>query len=173
MSERPSVVIIGAGGHAHVMLEVLRRQGVTEVVGFFDDAEELQGTVTRGGLRVIGRTDPQSLRSCEADAFVVGIGSNRIRAMLFERCVEAGLRPHTAIHPGAIIAESASLGEGVHVTAGVCICAHASVGSDVILNTSCTVDHDNTIGDHAFIAPGVNLGGDVTIGEGAFVGIGA
>lgn len=173
MSERPRVVILGAGGHAHVMLDVLRRQGAAEVIGFLDAAEELQGTRTRGGLEVIGGTDAADVRNCGADAFVVAIGSNQIRQMIFERCIEAGLAPWTAVHPAATVAESATLGEGAQVVAGVIVCPHATVGRDVILNTACTVDHDNVIGAHAFIAPGAHLGGDVRVGVRAFIGIGA
>ncbi len=173
MKDQPSVVIIGAGDHAHVMLDVLRCQGDTEILGFLDDAEELQGARTRGGLEVIGRTDPDGLRACGADAFVVGIGNNGIRRMLFERCCAAGLQPWTAIHPETVIADSATVGDGTHIVAGVTVDPHAVVGENVLLNTACTVDHDNVIGDHAFIAPGANLGGDVTVGPEAFVGIGA
>ncbi|MGI5819795.1 MAG: acetyltransferase [Armatimonadota bacterium] len=173
MSDLPRVVIIGAGGHAQVMLDVLRRQGGAEIVGFLDDAEELQGTRTRGGLEVIGRTDAESLRTCDAGAFVVAIGSNRIRKMLYERCVEAGMSPWRAVHPHATVAESAILGEGAQVVAGVVVNPHATVGADVILNTGCTVDHDNIVGDHAFLAPGAHLGGDVHVGVSAFIGIGA
>ena len=173
MSQRPGVVILGAGGHGHVLLEALRLQDEAEVLGLLDDNEDLQGTRTRGDIEVIGRTDFESLRNCKADAFVVAIGNNRIRRMLFNRALEAGLAPWTTVHPSAIIAESATIGDGTQVIAGVVINPHATVGVDVVLNTGCTVDHDNTIGDHAFLAPGVHLGGDVQIGEGAFIGIGA
>lgn len=173
MNNRPSVVIIGAGGHAHVMLDVLRCQGEADVIGFLDDADELQGTHTRGGIQVIGRTNPETIGGCGAEAFVVAIGNNRVRAMLFDRCSEAGLQPWTGVHPAATVAESATIGDGAHVVGGVHVCAHARVGADVILNTACTIDHDNVIGDHAFIAPGANLGGDVRVGASAFVGIGA
>lgn len=173
MSKLPKVVIIGAGEHAQVMLDVLRCQGSSEVIGFLDDDEGLQGTRTRGGLEVIGRTDSETIANCGAGAFVAAIGNNRVRAMLFDRCLEAGLRPWTAIHPSAVIAQSASLGAGTHVVAGVIVNPHAVVGANVILNTACTVDHDNIIGDHAFIAPGAHLGGDVHVGASAFVGIGA
>ena len=172
MSDLPKVVIIGAGGHAHVMLDVLRRTGA-DVVGFLDDDDQLQGKLTRGGLQVIGRTDQRTIRSSGAGAFVVAIGSNNIRAMLFDRCLEAGLTPHSAIHPSAVIAQSATLGDGAQVVAGVIVCPHARIGANVILNTSCTIDHDNVIEDHCFIAPGAHIGGDVRIGASAFIGIGA
>lgn len=173
MNHLPRVVVIGAGGHAHVMLDVLRRQGACEVMGFLDDADDLQGCVTRGGVNVIGHTDIGCLRDCGADAFVVAIGSNRIRKMLFERCIEAGLQPWGAIHPEAVIADTAMLGNGIQAVARAVVNPHAKVGVNVILNTACTVDHDNVLGDHCFLAPGVHLGGDVRIDRGAFIGIGA
>ena len=173
MSERTRVVVIGAGGHGHVMVDVLRLQGRVEVIGFLDDDDELQGAVTRAGVEVIGRTDPETLATCGAEAFVVGVGSNRIRSMLFDRCLDAGMSPWTAVHPSAVIAESATLGEGAQVVAQVVVNPHATIGRNVVLNTACTVDHDCFVGDDAFLAPGVNLGGDVSVGAMAFVGIGA
>ncbi len=169
----PRVVIVGAGGHGHVMADVIRCQGNARLIGFLDDSEDLQGRVTRGGIEVVGRTDPESMAACGADAFVVAIGNNRVRAMLYERCLEAGLKPWKAVHPAAVIAESASLGDGIQAVAGAIVNPHASVGRDVIVNTGCTVDHDNVLEDHAFVGPGANLGGDVHVGESAFIGIGA
>lgn len=122
---------------------------------------------------MIGKTAPENLAICGADAFLVAIGSNRIRALLFDRCREAGLTPWVGVHPTAVIAHGAELGGGTQVVAQVVVNPGARVGRDVILNTACTVDHDCVIGDHAFIAPGVHLGGEVTIGERAFIGIGA
>jgi len=173
MGARPRVVVIGAGGHGRVMVDVLRCQDEVEVLGFLDDAEDLQGTMTPAGVRVIGRTAPEDLATYGADHFLVAIGSNRIRAMLFDRCLEAGLTPWVGVHPSAVIAQSAGLGGGTQVVAQVVVNPDARVGRDVILNTACTVDHDCVIGDHAFIAPGAHLGGEVTIGERAFIGIGA
>lgn len=170
---KPKIVIIGSGGHGHVMLDVLRRQGLGEVVGFLDDREELLHTATRGGVPVIGSTDWQTLPRGVAEAFVVAIGSNEIRRKKYDGGIEAGLRPWQAVHPSATIAETAELGEGVQVVGGVIINPFAQIGSNIILNTGCTVDHDCRIGDHAFVAPGVNLGGTVHVGELAFIGIGA
>ncbi|HCA47812.1 MAG TPA: hypothetical protein DEP45_10795 [Armatimonadetes bacterium] len=173
MTDRPGVVVIGAGGHGRVMVDVVRCQGKAEVVGFLDDAADLQGTISPIGVPIIGRTGPEDIAGCGAVAFVVAIGSNRIRAMLFDRCLSAGLTPWPAVHPSAVIAESATLGGGTQVVAQAVVNPGARVGRNVILNTACTVDHDCIVADHAFLAPGVNLGGEVTVGESAFVGIGA
>ena len=173
MIETPLVVIIGAGGHGRVMADVVRCQGGCEVAGFLDDALELQGTTSPVGVPIIGRTALDDIAGCGAGSFIVAIGSNRIRAMLFERCLDAGLTPWLAVHPSAVIAQSAEIDDGTQVVAQVVVNPGARVGRNVILNTACTIDHDCTVADHAFIAPGVNLGGEVTVGERAFVGIGA
>lgn len=171
MSEQARVVIVGAGGHGHVMLDVVLLQGQAEVVGFLDDREEVQGQLTRGGYPVVGRTDFTSVAG--ASHFLVALGNNAVRARLYAAACAAGLQPWTAIHPSAVIASSAFLGPGAQIVAGVIVNPFARVGADVILNTASTVDHDCVLGDHSFLGPGVHLGGNVTIEPLAFVGTGA
>ena len=173
MSTKPRLVIVGAGGHGHVMLDVLRCQGAAEIVGFLDDRAELRGTLSRGGVPIVGSTDWQQLPAGTADAFLVAIGSNDVRRRQFEAFVASGLEPWSAVHPSAIIAANATLGGGGQVVAGVIINPFAEIGRNVLLNTACTVDHDCRIGDHAFLGPGAHLGGCVEVGEMAFIGMGA
>ena len=173
MSARPTVVIVGAGGHGHVLLDVLLRQDLAEVVGFLDDRENLLGTNTRAGVAIVGNTDFARVAAGLAEAFVVAIGNNKIRRRQFEAALAAGLRPWPAVHPSAVIADSAELGAGIQVIGGVVINPFAAIGVDVILNTGCTVDHDCQVGDHAFLGPGVHLGGAVEVGKMAFLGLGA
>ncbi|MCX7597344.1 MAG: acetyltransferase [Armatimonadetes bacterium] len=173
MRHQPRVVIIGAGGHGRVMLDVLRCQGTAEVVGFVDDAPGLQGS-TAHGLPVLGTVeDLVKLRHQGIEAFVAAIGDNAIRAKKFACATEAGLAPWDAIHPSAVIAADVTWAPGVQVVAGVVVNTGAQLGNNVILNTACSVDHDCRVGDHCFIGPGARLGGTVKIEEGAFLGIGA
>lgn len=169
---QPRVLIVGAGGHGRVMLDVLRRQGEAAVVGFCDDAPALQGAQV-DGVPVVGPLDAAHVAAARADAVVVAIGHNATRARRLDDALALGLTPWRAVHPSAVIADSAVLGEGVQVVAGVIVNPHAAIGDNVILNTACTVDHDCRVQAHAFIAPGANLGGTVHIGSGAFIGIGA
>lgn len=173
MSSKPRIVVMGAGGHGHVVLDVLRRQGLTEIVGFLDDREELHGTTSPEGVAILGGTDWGQLPPDTAEAFVVAIGDNSVRRSKYEKALKAGLTPWLAIHPSAIIADSAELGAGIQVVAGAIINPFARVGCNVILNTACTVDHNCRVGDHAFLGPGVHLGGEVEVGEMALVGLGA
>jgi sugar O-acyltransferase (sialic acid O-acetyltransferase NeuD family) len=169
---KPRVLIVGAGGHGRVMLDVLQCQGESEVLGFIDDRPELAGREI-GGLRVLGGPGDLAALEPPPSHFLVAIGSNAVRAELFGRWRARGLLPWSAVHPTATLAAGVRLGPGAQVVAGVIVNPEAVIGENVILNTACSVDHHCRVGDNAFIGPGARLGGEVRVGEGAFVGIGA
>lgn len=171
------VIILGAGGHAQVVADVLQCMagaggggGGLTVVGYLDDNPALAGRRFLG-LPVLGPL--AALADVPHDVAVPGIGDNRTRQRLFERLAGQGEVFGVARHPHSIIAADVAVGAGTVVCAGVVVNTGSRIGTDVILNTACSVDHHNAIGDHVHIAPGTHLGGDVTIGAGTLVGIGA
>jgi sugar O-acyltransferase (sialic acid O-acetyltransferase NeuD family) len=168
------VLILGAGGHAQVVADILMRAceagAKFQPIGFLDDNPSLTGMAIRG-LPVLGTI--AQLDEFDHEAIIVAIGDNRTRAHIFETLQARGEQIANAIHPAAVLAPDVCLGKGVMICAGVVVNTGTIIGDNVILNTSCTVDHHNYIGNHAHIAPGVHLGGDVTIGEGTVIGIGA
>lgn len=168
------VVILGAGGHAQVVADILWRmrdagQDVLPVA-YLDDDVALHGQ-TFLNVPVLGATE--KLAEVEHEAVVVAIGNGRIRQQLFTTLQQQGEQFVIARHPTAVIARDVQIGLGSMICANVVVNTGAVIGQNVILNTACTVDHHNRIGDHAHIAPGAHLGGDVQVGEGTLVGIGA
>jgi sugar O-acyltransferase (sialic acid O-acetyltransferase NeuD family) len=168
------VLILGAGGHAQVVADILLRMrdagAAVAPIGYLDDNVELTGR-TLLDLPVFGGLDAAS--NIEHDAVIVAIGHNQTRQHIFEALLARDERFMVARHPSAIIAPDVQIGPGTMICAGAVVNPGSAIGANVILNTGCTVDHHNTIGDHAHIAPGVHLGGDVRIGSGTLVGIGA
>jgi sugar O-acyltransferase (sialic acid O-acetyltransferase NeuD family) len=167
------VLILGAGGHAQVVADILLRslekRGVYKPIGFLDDNPKLIGT-TFLSLPVLGII--AQLDESKHDAVIVAIGDNHTRARLFQLVKARGERVVSAVHPSATLAPDVCLREGAMICAGVVVNTGTVICDDVILNTGCTVDHHNYVGSHAHVAPGVHLGGNVHIGEGAFIGIG-
>jgi sugar O-acyltransferase (sialic acid O-acetyltransferase NeuD family) len=167
------LVIVGAGEHGRVVLELFRALG-TEPLGFVephaapDDPERVVD-----GLRILGDLETNGAWRDGAAAFVAALGDNEARRVAFERCLALGLKPAMAIHPHAIVLGGASVAGGATVCAGAIVGVGASVGPNAIINTGATLDHDDRIAAHAHVAPGAHLGGRVSVGEGAFVGIGA
>ena len=153
--------LIGAGGHAKVIADILIQCG-RPPVAFLDDApqhNQLLGIAVIKGLEL---PEPDS-------AVIVAVGDNATRERIAQRYERFGV----AIHPSAIVGRDAEIGPGSVVMAGAVINAGARVGSHCIVNTGAIVDHDCLISDFAHIAPGAMLGGNVRVGRGSMVGLGA
>jgi len=159
--------ILGAGGHAKVVIETSIQCGFNPVA-VFDDDEQLIGTNV-SQVPVIGRISSLSLP--ESGLAFIAIGSNRVRNILHEKFT--CLRWATLIHPSAYVCKTASIGTGSLVCAGAVIQPDTVIGRHAIINTGANIDHDCRIGNFAHICPGSNLAGGVTIGEGSMIGIGS
>lgn len=170
------VVGLGAGGHAKVVMEILRFHESYELVGLLDPKPELHGKNVLG-VPVLGDDDLlPALKHKGAGHFFVGLGSvgdTRPRQRLFELALQCGMKPVDAVHLQAVISPTAELGEGVTIMAGAVINACARLGVNVIVNTGAIVEHDCVIGDHAHIATGAQLASTVQVGNGAHIGAGA
>jgi UDP-perosamine 4-acetyltransferase len=172
--DNPSMVvlIVGAGGHGKVVLDILRAAGEHNPIGFIDADTSLAGT-TIGGLPVFGPANqlPKLQRKCKAA--IIAIGDNRTRRSYAQTLIEQGFELVSAIHPTACVSSSARIGKNVVVAAGAIVCAEAVIADSAIVNTAAVVDHECEIGCAAHVCPTVALAGRVRIGEGAFVGLGA
>jgi sugar O-acyltransferase (sialic acid O-acetyltransferase NeuD family) len=163
------VLIIGAGGHARVVADILLASD-TPVTGFLDDKPDSWGTSWMG-ISVLGPV--ASFQDYAPTGLVLGIGSNADRFRIAEQLDRAaGQLWRNAIHPSAIISPSVRLGRGIVVCAGAIINPDATIGDHTIVNTAATIDHDGEIADAVHIAPGVHLAGQVRVGTGALLGIG-
>lgn len=153
------VIIIGAGGHAKVIAEIVLKSG-DNVVGFLDDNDDFQNRMIYLNKKVIGTTkDINKYKDCY---FIIGIGNNAIRKKINEN---NNLKLYTAIHPSAIIAQDVEIGEGTVIMPGVVINPGTKIGKNCIINTSASLDHDNFIEDYVHISPGSHLAGTVVVKE--------
>jgi sugar O-acyltransferase (sialic acid O-acetyltransferase NeuD family) len=167
------LLIVGASGHARVVADIARRMGSFEITGVCNRS----GTGEFEGIPVIARdVDVPALWRLKAfDLACIAIGDNWDRAHAVEIITkeEPAIAFATLIHPRAVVADPASIGEGTVVMAGAVVNPGAVIGRHAVLNTNCSVDHDCQIGDFASISPGAALGGNVKLGYCSFVGIGA
>lgn len=107
--------------------------------------------------------------------FVVGTAmeGRRFRLELHDRFRESGLKPVTLVHPSAVIARSAFIGEGCQIMAGTIIGPEARLGRQCIINTRASVDHENILEEGVEIAPGATLCGLVRVGANSWIAAGA
>ena len=158
------VIVLGAGGHAKVVVSTLRAAGY-EVLALYDRDP------TKAGRELMGvRIRPQE-EVPRCGLAVIGIGGNGTRRRLAEELPL--LEWLTLVHPAAWVDPGVKLGPGTVVFAGAVVQPDTVIGSHVIVNTGATIDHDCVVGDFAHLAPGVHLAGDVHVGAGSFLGVGA
>ena len=166
------VIIIGAGGHARVLFDCLRLQGVN-VLGMLDKEGAYNGN---SALPIIGDDSAISEYPSDTVELINGLGSignMSLRTSIFSKFKNLGYCFRNVIHPSAIIAHDCELGEGVQVLAGAVINSGTKIGANTIVNTGAIVDHECIIGSHVHIAPGCTLSGGIHIGYGTHIGTGA
>lgn len=169
------ILVVGASGHAKVVLDIFEKQGLHQVVGLLDDFKPVGAQVF--GYEVIGSVAEVSQLATQllVDGLFVAIGDNFIRSQIVERLrsIAPELPFVSAVHPSAQLARGVSLGGGCAVMAGVAINSDSTIGDFCILNTNSSVDHDNRLGPFSSLAPRVATGGNVFLEEGSAIGIGA
>jgi len=169
-------VILGGGGHAHVVIDCLKVSGVAHPYAVLDVnrflwGKEVYGVPIRGGDDFL-----PTLKQEGVTHFVPaigGVGDNAPRRRSFEWGIGQGLIPLTLRHPSAVISSQTNIGRGTVIFAGAIINPGVVIGENCIINTGSIIDHDCTIGDHVHIAPGVTLSGVVRVGSGVHIGTGA
>ena len=167
------VVIIGAGGHGKVVLDILAAEGRYRPVGFVDNNPALLdsyvcGLPVLGPINALPRLKRQRIRHA-----IVAIGDNRQRLNQLPEIEAVGFELVTAVHPTAFVSPRASLGRGVVIAPKASVITEARIGDLAIVNTAAVVDHECEVGEGVHVCPGAILAGRVRVGRGAFIGIGA
>ncbi len=169
--DRKKVLILGAGGHAHVIAGILLQSPTHEVVGFLDDNDSKNDML---GIKKLGKLTPVN-HDLPTKNVVMGIGQVGNRT-LYKKIItmyeEVGFTFETVIAPSAKVSPFATIGKGVIVADGAIIQPLANIGDYTIINTNSSVDHECTIGNYCHVAPGCTLSGNITIGNECFLGTG-
>lgn len=162
-----SVVIIGASGHGKVIADIIVNSD-DKVLGFLDDADDVQGKKIIG-FPVLGKiADYDNYRDCE---FVIAIGNPYIREKISN---ELPVKWYTAIHPTAVISSlDVEIGEGTVIMANAVVNPSARIGKHCIINTGAIVEHDNILEDYVHLSPNVTLAGIVKVGKSTHIGAGS
>lgn len=156
-----SLFIVGAGGHAKVVAELVQEMPDFRLSGFYDDAVTI-GTELFPGLPVLGKTS--DIPKTFDDFFVVAIGNNVIRQQWFETLRMRG-KAASLVHPKAIVSCGAIIGEGSVVLPGAVISFGAHIGCNSIIGSLCHIDHETFIGDHVYLRASTIIGSNSRIGD--------
>jgi sugar O-acyltransferase (sialic acid O-acetyltransferase NeuD family) len=169
-------IILGSGGHARVLLDLLKENG-EEIFGFVTPNKEQTSPIYFKDNDMVLYSD-EEISNLDVNEYLIinGIGSlpyNYRRKEIFQLHTSIGFSFMSVIASTAIISSSAYLSEGVQVMPGAIIQSGAKIGKNTIVNTGAVIDHDCIIGKHNHIAPGAVLSGLVKTGNNVHIGTNA
>ncbi|MFC4160132.1 acetyltransferase [Chitinimonas lacunae] len=175
MKSASQYIIVGGGGFARELIcwlqDCLRNEPQSSLLGYLDDTGASTMDGYRYGVPWLGRIDdfmPQP-----GQRLIVGIGEPASKRIVVEKLKAKGGVFASLIHPSAVIASSAQLGEGVVLCPHALVSADARVGDFVTVNVLSSVGHDVAIGEFTTLSSHVDLTGWVKVGADAFFGSGA
>ncbi|OLQ86150.1 shikimate dehydrogenase [Vibrio panuliri] len=176
--DRP-IVLIGGGGHASVLADILMCQGKKIVAVIAPDEiseRSIFAQLLRGGA-VHYRQDSDIKQFAPTSVYLVnGLGmmpKSKIRKNLTKQFLSQGYEFAQVICDSAKISSFSRLDEGVQVLGGAIIHAESIIGAHSIINSGALIEHDCNVGEYNHIAPRAILCGKVVTSESVFVGAGA
>ena len=168
------IVLIGGGGHAKVVISILRKLDRHRILGYTDMKNNgtLLGVPYLGSDRALVApvVGPERLNAVLAVG-QLGLGNHRYD--LWARLQSPTLSFPLIASPDAIVNERVSGGGAAVVMDGVVISTEVTIGVGVIVNTNSTIEHDVALEDWVHVAPGATICGGVTVGRFSMIGAGA
>jgi sugar O-acyltransferase (sialic acid O-acetyltransferase NeuD family) len=163
-------VIIGYSGHSYVVLDAAQKIEL-QVIGYAEKEPRVANPFELNFIGFEGNEDFEGWN--KGYEFILGVGSNNIRAKTFALITSKNEKLISVIHPSSIIGYKVEIGNGTFVAAGTMINSFSIVEQAVIINTGAIVEHECSIGAFSHIAPGAVLAGNVRVGERSFIGANA
>lgn len=171
---KPSLILIGAGGHAVACIDVIETLDTFKIAGLIGVKEELQKECM--GYNVIATDSdlPQLAKQYQYAIIAIGqIETAIVRQRFYEQLLALGFKLPTIISPKAYVSRHAMVGDASIIMHGASVNAGANVGNNCIINTHALIEHDVVVADHCHISTGAIANGGADIGSGSFVGSGS
>lgn len=166
-----NLVLIGAGGHALVVLDAARAAGLV-ISGMLDSdrssGSEFSGASVLGDDNLLD--DPAFVAGHD---FHISVCDPSIKTRIVPLLIDKNIAAVAVAHPAATVSVQAELGGGAFVNAGAVINAGAQIGAHTVINTRASVDHGTRVGGAVHVSPGATVCGDVVIEDGVVIGPGA
>lgn len=168
------IIIIGAGPHAEVTIDIIEEEGKYEIVGIIDSKRELGSRFNK--YKIIGRQENliEICNELNTISGLVCIGDNwsRMKVVNYIYSKLSNFNFITTIHPKAVISKNAQIGKGNVIMPGVIINTKAVVGDFCIINTNSSLEHYCNMSNYSSLSAGVTTGGFVNIGMFAALALG-
>jgi sugar O-acyltransferase (sialic acid O-acetyltransferase NeuD family) len=177
--EKIPVVLLGAGGFAAIIHEILKTRSDVLLIGCTDKALGISERSIDEGvtLRILGDDDvlPRLADQYPGLQAVFSLGPDLmdVRARLIRRLDAEKIPSMTAIHRSAVISSMAKIGDGTVVRGGAIVSASSQIGRCCLVNLSASIDHDAHLGTNVYIGQGAKISSHVQVGDNVVIEMGA
>ncbi|HAT39101.1 NeuD/PglB/VioB family sugar acetyltransferase [Polynucleobacter necessarius] len=168
---KPSLILIGAGGHSDSCIDVVEEHNIFQIAGLIGLPHERYEQ--RLGYTVVGTDKDLPSLAKIYDYAVIATGqiqNSSCRIRLFQQVTQLGFKLPTIIAPSAYVSRHATIALGTIIMHRAVVNAGVSIGANCIINSCALLEHDVSVEDHCHISTGAILNGGVAIGSGSFVG---
>ncbi|MFJ3455767.1 acetyltransferase [Scandinavium goeteborgense] len=168
------VVLIGGGGHASVIADILKQQH-REIKAIISPVDVTSRTIF-DGIDVlkhdddIEKFDPKNVTLVNCIGVLPGSATKKA---INEKYLAKGYSFETIVANDAYVSPYAILSPGSQIFTGAIIQAGAVIGSHTVINTGAIIEHDSRIGSYNFVAPRAVLCGQCETEDDVFIGVNA
>ncbi len=171
------IIIIGAGSHSKVVINIAQENAQFEIEGLIDWADDFDPNELISGYKVLGliNNDDVSLldKYKNTHFFFVAIGNNEVRESVYKKLIDVGVRLVSLTSKFSKVSQKTIINDGVLIGLGSIINNDVIINSNCIINTGSIIEHDVTIGLNCHIGPGSILCGSVKVNKNVFIGAGS
>ena len=164
------LVLIGAGGFGREVVTYINDINAAEptwnLLGFIDDfaTETPEGYPVIGTMETLLAMDPKPY-------FAVPIANSQVREQLVNRCLEAGMKPATLIHPDSKIGDKNEIGEGCIICREFSTGPNVTIGAYSIVNVKCAFGHDAYVEPYNTFMSEALIAGETYIDKHCYIGL--
>tara|TARA_B100001057_G_C22852977_1_gene951707 strand:- start:1838 stop:2398 length:561 start_codon:yes stop_codon:yes gene_type:complete len=159
--------IIGAGGHAKVVIDSIGENKYSEIYFYDDKFPKIKKIYN---FNIVGK--PIDLPEDKNDLYFVAIGDNNARKKISDELLLKNLTLDIIINNTSLVSKKAKILSGTFVGPRAIINSGALIERGCIINTAAIIEHDCKIRQFVHIAPRAVLGGNVLVNELSLVGLG-
>lgn len=164
------MVIVGAGGYAKEILDLLKDNNYAHEIFFFDNVNKNKKKVF-STYHCFNSIDEMKEHFKKSKHFIIGFGYSDKRESMFSKLIEIGGIPVS------VISQTAKISDNIHtIGKGNVIMHNCTIGPEVKIGDNCAfyhntvITHDCEIGNNCEIAPNVSLLGRVKLGYNVKIG---
>lgn len=173
MKKKLKVIGYGSGGHAGIIIDIIKSQKQYDIIGLIDKKISKK---KKHNLPIIGVDKDLKKLINKTNKIFLGLADinyPKKNYIIFQKLKKIGFNILSIIDKSCLISKTTIFGEGFKAFPGAIVNANCTIGKNVLLNTGSILEHDCKIEDNVQVGPGTFIGGNVLIKKNTFIGLGS